>query len=95
MFGNAWEYTDLRIDDWSRRRHDGFDADGAMLNVTAPGRVFASRSAVDRSTSTSSQTRVENGLHLYPRAVGRAQDFAVLQTQAGLIGGIVVSGRWL
>jgi len=38
MFGNAWEYTaDLRIDDWSSARHEGFDADGAMLNVTAPG----------------------------------------------------------
>lgn len=37
-FGNAWEYTaDLRIDDWSHARHDGFDASGAMINVRAPG----------------------------------------------------------
>ena len=38
MFGNAWEYTsDLRIDDWSQARHDGFEASGEMINVTAPG----------------------------------------------------------
>ena len=38
MFGNAWEYTsDLRIDDWSQARHEGFEVDGAMRNVTAAG----------------------------------------------------------
>lgn len=37
-FGNAWEYTsDLRVGDWSWARHDGFDAQGAMVNARVPG----------------------------------------------------------
>ena len=46
------------------------------------GLVFASLYAVDRSTSTSSPIRVENGLHLYQRAAERVPAFAVLQIQA-------------
>ncbi len=37
-FGNAWEYTaDLRIDDWTWAKHDGFGPNGAMLNARSPG----------------------------------------------------------
>lgn len=37
-FGNAWEYTaDLRIEDWTWARHDGFGPSGEMINARVPG----------------------------------------------------------